>query len=179
MIHVSEQYAEALYNAAESMRCVDDVCGDMRAMPELAELFSSYHANPRIGTNEKKRVIRELLAGKLNPLTLEFILLLLGRNHWKHLAGISTHFLRLYDAFSNKAVVQLTTPFEPDQAMQARLKARLIEKGLIPKDAKEITIETIKDASIIGGFIAVCGGRRIDASLRTRLAKIRHSESQV
>ena len=179
MTKVSEQYAEALFRAAENLGCVVEVSAELQTIRELVEPCGVYFENPRIGTNEKIGYIREFLTGNVSPVTLEFIFLLLKRNHWNQLAGFAVHFQRLCDRFCHRVEVQIYTPFEPEREMKEKLKAGLADKGLIPKDAKEIVLEVIEDKSLIGGFTAVCNGFRIDASLKTRLAEIHRSESQV
>ena len=176
MTQVSERYAEALFSAAVDMGCVDDVSGELQGIKELAEQFSWLFKDPRIVAGEKISLIADALTDKVAPLTLEFLIMILERHHWKHLPGVAESFKRMSDDHFKKVSVFLHVPFKPEQAVLDRMENRFREKGLIPRDAKEITLNTIEDKDIVGGFIAFCNGHQIDASIRTQLTKIRRAE---
>lgn len=176
MKQVSELYAEALFDAAVSLECADRVSAELQDIAELAGQSGGYFGNPRISADVKTGAIRELLTGKIEPLTMEFILLLLRRSHWRHLPGAAQYFRGLCDDYNGKVTVTLRIPFVPEQETLDRLRSSFIAKGLIPENAKEISLRIMEDKSIVGGFIAYCGGRQIDASLRAQLEKIRSAE---
>ena len=162
--------------AAVELGCVDDVSVELRGVKELAENLGGYLRDPRIMAEEKAAMVNGALSGSVGRLTLEFTSMLLKRNHWKYLPSIVGQYERMCDDHNHKVSVFLHIPFEPERETLDRMETRFIEKGLIPEDAEEIKLLTVKDKDIIGGFIAYCNGRQIDASLRTQLVKIRRAE---
>jgi len=176
MKSVSEKYAEALFNAAMSLGCVGEVAADLSWIGPLSQQQSAYFRNPLVNVGEKERLIRELLTEGSNPVTLEFLTMLSNRGDWRRLPEAIDRYQSMCDAYLNKVSVDLHVPFEPEQATLDKLKRRFEDEGLIPADAGEVTFRIIMDKSIIGGFIAFCNGRQIDASLRTKLARLRRAE---
>ena len=171
MTPVYERYAEALYNAAESLECSGVVAGELPAMEDLITQCGAYLKNPLANAAQKAATLRELLSGKINPLTLEFILLLTARRHLKHLSAASEHFRQL--SGHGKAVVKLRVPFEMERGMLEQIKERLEKEKLIPEGVKETEFQIVEDKELIGGLVANCNGYQIDTSLKTALRKIR------
>lgn len=173
---ISEKYAEALFSAAVDVGCVGEVAGDLHWIKPIAEDYSLYFRNPRFSASEKASLVRELLSEHADAVTMEFILLILKRGHWRHLPDAIDRYQILSDSYYHNIAVELHVPFEPEQEMLYKLERRFRNKGLIPADAVEVKFSIIEDKSIIGGFIAFCNGNQIDASLRTRLARVRRAE---
>ena len=176
MVQVSEKYAEALFSAAVSLGCIDTVAEDMRAMQQFAQRLAWYFKDPRIAGSEKAELVSDALSNLLDQLTLEFIIMILKRGHWRYLHSTADEFMRLSDEHYHRVAVFLHVPFKPEKEMLDKLESSFREKGLIPEDAEEITMQTIEDKGIVGGFIAFCNGHQIDASIRTQLTKIRRAE---
>ena len=176
MIHVSEGYAQALFNASVKLGCVGAVADELPEIKTLAELGGGYLFSPLIRAHEKAAVLQGLLSGKVSPVTLEFVALLLKRGHLKYISGVAEQYRRMSDDYFRKAAVELRVPFEPEKEILDRLKRRFAIDGLTPENAEDVTINVVEDKEIIGGFIASCNGRQIDVSLKTLLAKIRRAE---
>lgn len=173
---ISEKYAEALYSAAASLGCMDAVSSDFTWIKPLAEQQSMYFRSPLVSGAEKENLIRELLTSNANQITMEFLLMLSSRGHWRHLPDAIDRFQLLSDGYYRRISLDLHVPFKLEQETLDRLQLRFRREGLIPADADEVALHIIEDKSIVGGFIAVCNGHQIDASLRTQLARIRHAE---
>jgi len=165
-----ERYAEALYKAAQDLDCTGGVAGELSAMEEVLARCAAYFDNPLIGANDKSAVLQALLAGKVSPLMLEFVLLLAARRHLKHFRPAAEYFRRL--SSRSKVVVRLRVPFEPGQDLLEQLKGFLSKEKLIPADAEEAHFQIIEDKELIGGFVASYDGYQIDTSLKTALNKL-------
>ena len=145
-------------------------------MPVIRELFDKcgwYLNDPQVGTEEKTDVLRALLMGKVHSLTLQFILLLLSRNHLKHMPAAIGRFEQICDDYYGKATVRLRVPYELTPGLLERLKLQLVERGLMHgHSAEKVTFQVELDESLIGGFIAECDGVQIDTSLKSALTKL-------
>ena len=176
MIHVSEKYAEALFCAAESLGCIETVTGELPVMGELVQQCREYLDSPCAVMHEKTALLQELLSGGVSALTLEFVMIMMKRNHLRYLPGAIEQYRKMSDRYFHNVSVQLRVPFKPEFETIRQLKCRFMDEGLIPENAKRISFQIIEDKEIIGGFTAHCNGYQIDASLRTLLAKIRFAE---
>ena len=177
MIPVYKSYAQALHRAAEGLGREDTVAGELAVMETLLGLCSRYLGNPLISVGKKADALRELLSGVLDPLTLEFILLMTTRRHLKHFHNAAEEFRQL--SGNAKTIVCLRVPFAPEQDMLGQLKDRLAKKHLIPAGAEEAQFLIKEDKELIGGFIASCNGYQIDTSLRTILRRLLRPERLV
>ena len=172
-----ESYAEALYKSAEDLGQIGSVSEELHEVEMLYAVCRRYLNDPRLSIRDKASFLREALTGKLHPLTLEFLLLLLGRNHLKYLPAAAGWYHHLSDRYSGRVTVRLRIPFDLDHRLMERLKDRFVDDGLIPgasADKAEFHVEL--DSSLIGGFIADCGGKQIDASLKTALVRLQGNE---
>jgi len=172
MTPVYERYAEALYKAAQSLECLDDVAGELTAMEGILTQCAAYFGNPLIGAGAKAAILQTLLSGKISPLMLEFILLMTTRRHLKHFRPAAEHFRYLngYD----KAIVRLRVPFKPEKDTLEQIKKYLAKEKLVTVDTEEALFQIIEDKELIGGFVASCDGYQIDTSLKTALHKLRN-----
>jgi len=177
MTPVYESYANALFKSAEALGCADDVAGELSAMETLVKQCGGYLSSPLIGTGKKTALLRELLDGKVSPLTLEFMLLITARRHIRHFYAAAEQFRRL--SGHGNAVVRLRVPFTPEHSILEKLKARLIKEKLIPTNVADTQFQIIEDKTIIGGFVASCDGYQIDTSLRTALMRLLRPERLV
>jgi ATP synthase F1 delta subunit len=163
-------YAEALFRAALQLNCAQDVVDELLAAGEILGPADGYFYNPRVNANALSALLREALGGKFNPLTTEFILLLIRRRHLKKLPAIAERFKQLNDRHTGRAAVRLRVPFTPAPETLESLKSRLMRSGLVPEKYKDsIGFEVTIDKSVLGGFIAYFDGYQIDASVRTVL----------
>ena len=168
-----ESYAEALFSAAESLEHIEGIGEELHVVEELFSQCGWFLHDPLISTTKKSIFLRDALIGHIHPLTLEFLLLMLSRHHLKHLHKAIERFRYLSDRHFGKATVHLRIPYEMEPALLEQLKSRLLQDGLIPVESAGKTEFVIElDKSVIGGFIAVCDGMQIDASLKTKLVKL-------
>ena len=165
-----ERYAEALFNTAENLGCLDDIISELPAMEELVRQCGGYLTDPLIGTGKKTDLLRELLSGQVCPLMLEYVQLMTARRHLKHFFTAAEHFRHLI--VRDIAVVRLRVPFQPDPDILQRLKRRLIKDKLIPDSVKDAEFRIVEDKDLIGGFVAYYDGYQIDTSLKTAINRL-------
>ena len=172
MIPAYESYAGALYATAQELGCTETVARELETVDALLKQCGSYLSSPLVSTGKKTEVLRELLSGQLNGLTLEFIMLMTSRRHLRHFHAAAMMYMQL-SGFA-KPEVCLRIPYAPGPVMIERLKKRLVAGKLIPADSEEVQFRVVEDKQLIGGFIASCNGYQIDKSLRTTLVKLLH-----
>ena len=168
-----ESYAEALFYAAEDLGQIGGVADELHEVELLYAVCRWYLDDPRFSIRDKASFLRATLRDDFLPLTVEFLLFLLGRQHLKYLPAAAGWFHHLSDRYFDRASVHLRVPFDLDLRLVEQLRSRFVRDGLIPgesADNAEFHIEL--DQSLIGGFIAECNGKQIDASLRTALNQL-------
>lgn len=170
MNRISKRYAAGLYEAAEELRCTDAVADELLDMASLVELTGESLSGPAISDAEKAALLRELLAGQVSPLTLEFVLLMVSRHVIGKLPEAAEEFERL--SGKAKVVIHLRAPYPLPGEVLAGMIDRLVAEGLVPAGvADRAEFEATVDKSLLGGFIAEYGGRQLDMSFKTVLEK--------
>ena len=164
-------YARALFSAAHEQGRLAPVREELadfveavRDVPELRALL----VNPEVDTRLKADALGDLLGGA-DELVRNFLLLLAEKGRIAQLEEIAREFERLVAAEEGRLEVELTTAVELSDEDADRLV------GQIEQASGRTVVATRKvDASLIGGLILQAGSRRVDASVRGRLERLRH-----
>jgi F0F1-type ATP synthase delta subunit len=174
MTKIPKKYAEALFDAAGALGCGLVVADELPAVCGLLQRFGIFFNNPMIVDAKKCDMLKSVLAGKANPLTIEFVLLLIVRRHLKYLGDAADIFVRMCDTLRGFFTLRIQAAYKPDPDMLGRISAKLVKIGLIPgKFSKNIRFSVEIEPELVGGFVAYGDGVRVDASLKTAFSRIR------
>jgi F-type H+-transporting ATPase subunit delta len=168
--NLAEHYAQALLEAAQEKGAEKEVAQDLvfleKLFQEVPELLP-FLAHPRVEPILKEEALREL-GEKVHPYTLSLLRLLVRRGR----AGLIPHLASAYFQASEQAggpvhvVVRTAYPLSP--AAQDQLRTRLREAL-----GREVALAEEVAPELLAGAELVISGRRVDASLRGRLARLR------
>lgn len=166
----SRRYAEAAFELAVGEKKVDQWLQDLRL---IAEYLSDHRlvfllGEPNIQFNRKELVVKDLLAGKVQPEALNLALLLVERGLVELAPRVRDEFQRKYNEYHNQAPARLITAMPIDDETRALVKADLQRLT-----GKNILLDEQVDPSILGGAIARVGDTLIDGSVRRRLQLLR------
>lgn len=168
---VATRYAEALLGAIEDGARLDGICDELQAIAALVDenaRLKAFLEGPNISEAQKRALIEKTFGGRVEPVTLDFLRLLLDKYRIDHLAEISDEFNRMVEERRNQLRVHVTTAIELTADMQDRLK-----RALDAATDKDCLIQPRVDKRVIGGVVAVMGDRVIDGSLRSSLTELR------
>ena len=123
---IHEIYSEVMFELAEESKLVDPVMDDLAAVgkvfaeePEFLTLLTV----GQLKEEEKSAIIRRVFAGRVNPLTLDFLCVLARRNRLNFLFGIQDRYEALMDQFHNVHRFEITLAKAPSEEQLAKLKA--------------------------------------------------------
>ena len=170
MAIASRMYAEALFEAAKESGRLARVHDELtlfveavRDVPELRELLR----NPELDTRAKRQVLDDLL-GDADELVRNFLRLLVDKHRIAELDDIHREFERLVAREEQRLAVELTTAVElPEDELRAIVAE--IERA----SGRKVEATTTIDPDLIGGVVLQVGTRRMDASVRGRLERLR------
>lgn len=170
-LRVSRRYAKALLDLAVEHQILERAYEDMklihasfRSSQELKILMKS----PIVREGKKQRILIQLFEDRVHPLILGYLKVIVRKQRAVLLESISGAFLMVYKETLGIEAVKLTTAKPLDSAL--REKALLVAKGLTEKS---IEFNEVVDPRIIGGFILNLGERQYDASVRSKLSRLR------
>src|SRR5205807_1738187 len=136
---------------------------------EIAKLFSIRKLayllrEPNIPAERKEIAIRQGLASKVLPTSLNLALLVVQRELVDLMQNIARELEQLVLDDKNQAVAQVTTATKLDEA-----QLTLVKKALERRTGKTILMQAKVEPDILGGVIARVGDQIIDGSVRYRL----------
>ncbi len=168
---LAARYARALFMLASDKQQVEPVRRDMSMlygligqMPEFRMLLES----PVIVVSEKIRIARVMFAGVLEPVSLDFLALLIRKRRESNLASTCRMFMELYRTDRGILDARVESAVRVDDAFLETLKKRL-EKA----SGKSIEMASEVNAELIGGFVLTLGDQQLDASVQSKLRRIK------
>ncbi|WP_372766430.1 ATP synthase F1 subunit delta [Lutibacter sp.] len=161
------RYAKAILSFALEQQKEVEVNNDMilvantvNESKELQLLLNS----PVLKAELKKSALKEVFAGKVTPLTIGLINLLIDNKRLPILGEVAIKYTVIYDSLKGIEVAKVTTAVALTEELNKQVLSKVIEIT-----GKQATIENIINPDIIGGFILRIGDIQYDASVSNKL----------
>jgi F-type H+-transporting ATPase subunit delta len=168
---VARSYAEALFEVAERHKLHDSFVSSLEslrgALTNVPEL-RAFLASPKIESAAKKGTLRKALQGRVDPMFLNFLMILVDKRRQRLLESIDEEYRKLLDERLGRMHVQVTLARQPDERMQKEL-AEQLSRAL----GREVLPHVDVNKEILGGVIVRFGDRVLDGSLRRRMLSMR------
>ncbi len=168
-MQIIESYAQSLLDLARQSEIIDAVEEDLETVSALLKQepnFQAFLASPYFAEQTKRDLVRRVLAGRFNGLTLNFLSVLVDHNRGAllpEIIGRYKQFYRVYRGYQTVTAV-VSRPLREDQ------KAKLAEDLAAALHAK-VDLDVHVDPSILGGVVFRYGDKMLDNSVRGRLAR--------
>jgi F-type H+-transporting ATPase subunit delta len=165
----ARRYARAVFELAQTEGQVEEwgrrveAVRDLLSDPGVAAVLT----NPTIDT-EKRMALVSGAPGVLDAEATNLAKLLIESNRVRDVAAVDAEFKRLADEAAGRVRATVTTAVELAPEDRDRVAAELSKRL-----GKEIRLEVVVDASIVGGMKLQYGDRLVDASVATRLQQLR------
>jgi len=166
----ASRYAKSLLQLSMEQGILEEIQNDMVMIDEACEAtreLALVLKSPIINHYKKNQILHKVFGQKVNPLTMAFFELIgrKGREFIFH--QITKEFRRQYLLFKGIEKVSVTTTFPLDDD----LRNQVIEiAGELSN--KKPQLEESVNTDIVGGFVLNMGGKRIDASVKSKLKKL-------
>ncbi len=163
---IARRYAGAIFEIAQKQNTLDRSLDDVQG---IAQVFANRKLSyllrePKVPAQRKETALRQALAAKVLPTSLNLALLIVQRELVEIMQNVATEFEKLVLDYRNQAIAEVTTAAQIDDAQGA-----VVKQALEHKTGKNIMLQTRVDPSILGGVIARVGDQIIDGSVRNRL----------
>ncbi len=169
---VARVYAETLLRFAEREGALDQAMEGLSALDAAIAAdreFARFLEAPQITADDKRSLLRSVFEERLHPVMMRFLDLVVAKHREPLLPEIATAWREILDRRANRQGATVTTAVPADPALLVRLQAAL-EKAT----GKTISLEERVDPRLLGGVVVRTGDLVMDASLKTRLATLRH-----
>ena len=176
---IAQRYAKALHDAALRAGKADEVFADTQSLLGLKSedpSFRNFIESPQVLTEDKVRVIKRALEGRVSKLVVDLLLLLIEKKRFMFIEEILEAYRHLYEKEKGIVEVRAITAIPLEDA----LKDKLIRK-IEARINKTVRIKPEVDPDIIGGMILVMEDHILDGSIRYKLDRLKRrlGESRV
>jgi ATP synthase F1 delta subunit len=175
MQEAARVYAEALFDVARERGKLDAL------REELAQFVDALDSNrdlqvfffsPYFSSAEKTDGLKRALDGA-DPEFTNFIELLIEKQRMPEIFRIRRQFEQLWKQENRRIDVTVTSAVELDAAVVSKIGEE-IER----QTGQEVELASKVDEEILGGIVLQVGNMVLDASIRSRLEKLRKSVAQ-
>jgi F-type H+-transporting ATPase subunit delta len=168
---LGKTYAQALVAAAIGAGVADQVVDQLgrlvdeyvSASPKLAAAFSS----PRIGVDEKLRVIDRVFGDEFHPVLIKFLKVMANRNRLGYVAAVRTAAESIHDDMMGRVLALVKTAVPLDEQLRGQIIGQLSQTM-----NKEVRLRESVEPNLIGGMVIRVGDTVFDNSVSNRLNKM-------
>jgi F-type H+-transporting ATPase subunit delta len=175
MEEIAQVYARSLFEVASEQGQLDTVREQLGQFTDAVAQnrdLAVFFFSPYFSTDEKTSGLHRTVEGA-EPMVMNFLEALIERHRMPVIYRIRTEFDLLYDKSNKLLPVLLTSAIELDKATVESLGKRIGEQT-----GNEIELSSKVDPEILGGIILRVGNFIMDASIRTRLERLRREVAQ-
>ncbi|KAI8826373.1 OSCP/delta subunit of ATPase [Chytriomyces cf. hyalinus JEL632] len=172
---IDGRYATALYSAAAKKNVLEAVESELNKIGGLVEKdvrVQTFMETPIIDRAAKKAGVASILSsGRYSELTSNFFQVLAENGRLDQTRKVVSSFQQLMTAHRGEVQVTVTSAKELETRVFRQLQDILKKSTLIEKNQK-IVLSNKVDATIVGGLIIEAGGKTIDLSVSSKVAKL-------
>jgi ATP synthase F1 delta subunit len=170
MEEIARVYADALFEAAQDKDKLDEVHDELDQFAESMNESNDmrvFFFSPYFSSEDKRKAIRETVSGESDEFR-NFCELLAEKHRMPAIFAIRRRFDELWTDAKKRLEVTVTSAIELDESV-----VEDVGKAIEKQTGREIDLEANVDPDILGGLVLRVGNRVLDASLRSKLEKLR------
>ena len=170
-IQVASRYAKSIIDLAVEQNVLEEVKSDIELFIETCRANPALQAilkNPIISLDKKAGILEGLFADKLNKMILSFFKIVIRKGRSEILYATGKEFINQYNVLKNIVKAKVTSA-----SSLSSENIKEIEDVIKEATQGEVYLSTEVDPDLIGGFILKVGDKQFDASLSSKLNKLR------
>jgi len=166
-----KRYAQAVFEIALESNKMKEWQSNLGKIAQLTRdnEFTALVENPKIPFELKAKLVREIL-GKINPMALNLVYLLIAKGKLKDAVQLADEYERLLNNHYGIKNAEVTTAIALDDAERERLSHHL--EAIV---GNKVSIKIQVNPDILGGFIAKIDDSLIDGSIHNKLEMLKKS----
>ena len=164
-------YAKALLGVGEKSGNTDQLLEELSVLAEAVSNQPSLNStlqSPQVGTEEKLKLVGKIFEKKVSAPLMNFLKVLVGKDRFDCVAAISAAAKQLNDEKSGEIQATVTTAEKIDAKSRDE-----IAKQLSKKLGKKVKLDSVVDASVVGGVVVRVGDTVYDNSVVGQLQQVR------
>jgi F-type H+-transporting ATPase subunit delta len=172
MADAARVYAEALFEAGRDRGKLDSLqqqLGEFADAVDRNRELQVFFFSPYLSSAEKTDGVRRAISGA-EPELINFLELLIDKHRMPEIFRIRRELDELWKRENRRIDVTVTSAVELDPAVVAKI-GQEVER----QTGEEVDLSSRVDGEILGGIVLQVGNMVLDASIRSRLEKLRKS----
>ena len=168
-------YADSLFEVAKEKGKLDAIRDQLAQFADAVENthdLQVFFFSPYFSSAEKIDGVKRAVAGA-DPEFLNFLELLIEKGRMPELFRIRRQFEELWKQENRRIDVTVTSAVDLDPAVVDKIGAEIQQQT-----GQEVDLASRVDPEILGGVVLQVGNMVLDASIRSRLEKLRKSVAQ-
>jgi ATP synthase F1 delta subunit len=163
-------YASALFDVARERGRIDEVREQLAQFADAVDGdrdLQVFFFSPYLSSAEKREGMKRAISGA-EPELINFLELLIEKQRMPEIFPIRRQFDELWKRENRRIDVTVTSAVELDPAVVRRIGEQ-VER----QTGEEVDLSSRVDDGILGGIVLQVGNMVLDASIRSRLEKLR------
>ncbi len=168
---INVRYAKAFFTLAKEKGLTTELRRDAELIADVCATSTDFNLlldSPVVKTSAKVKAIQSIFEGKVNVLSLNFLVLITGNKRERYIPGIFRNLEDLYRQEEGIKTAVLTSSQPLNNSIVLQVK-QILEKEFKSK----VELSQKIDETIIGGFILRVGDQQYDASILNQIKKIK------
>jgi len=168
---INVRYAKAFFTLAKEKGLTLELRKDAGLIATVCATSSDFVLmleSPVVKTSQKAEALKRIFTGKVNELSLNFLLLIAENKRENNIPGIFRHLEDLYRQEEGIKSAVVTTALPLNEAIVTQ-----IQKILETEFKAKVELSQKVDNRLLGGFVIRVEDKQYDSSLSTQLKKIR------
>ena len=170
MEEIAQVYARSLFEVAQEQDKLDvvrDQIGEFADALDRSRELQTFFFSPYFSTEEKKQGLDKALEGE-DDVVRNFLAVLIENHRMPALFRIRRELDAMWREVNKLLPVQVTSAVELDEAV-----TRQIGEEIGRQTGRKVELSTNVDPDVLGGIVLRVGNSILDASIRTRLDRLR------
>ena len=167
---IAVRYAKALFETAVEKNILDTLKKDIGLVAQTCsdEAMQQLIESPVCKPSDKIKAFESIFGGKVDVLTINFLKMVISNKRESHIPAICRNFASRYYRHANIKQAHIITASAIDNATKEKMQASIAKLF-----NSNIELTTAEDENLIGGFVMRIDDQQFDASVSTKLRKIK------
>ncbi len=173
MSRAAVRYAQAILDLAKEQNVADTVFADMQQIQKTvsnSEELKDVLGSPLVKVEQKVASLKAIFANA-GTISIGLFDSLASNKRLSILDEVALSFIALYEQDKGAEVAIVTTAVP----LSGELETQILSKVKELTNGKDVTLKSIVDESIIGGFVLRVGDLQYNASIASQLSNLRRS----
>lgn len=168
---VAKRYAQGLLNFTQESGNTDSVfteMGDIVKTIEKSKELQSFFASPIIDVKKKVSIALEIFKD-FSPVTKSMLQLIIKQGRESQMQNIAQEFINKVEDMNGVQRITITSA----SALSAENISNILKSSELVNHDNKFDVKSIINPEILGGYILRVGDQQVDASVKSKLSKLK------